>query len=121
MESTTLIRTVLRLHVGKQSRNQGAQEVLVFGTVRRGIPAEDPLFLTVNGGVDLRTGLCAPLGEEVIDFKVLDAHSVAGVHPSAQFTEVELVFAVNHFDLYKLCGGPITTHIGIQLRRENRG
>ena len=61
-----------------------------------------------------------PLREEMAYLKVADAHPVAKVYPLPQPGKIKPVFSVFYGDIHQLCGGALTTDIGVKLGGEDR-
>ena len=102
-----------------------AQEMGVCFAVRVRFPAEQPLFLAVHRGDDLRRGCRAPLRKQMGHFQIGDPAAAADLHPAFQPVKAEGIRALADVNVHQLNGQPFPSGRGIQRRRkqgrENHG
>ena len=95
-----------------------AQEMGVCFAVRVRFPAEQPLFLAVHRGDDLRRGCRAPLRKQMGHFQIGDPAAAADLHPAFQPVKAEGIRALADVNVHQLNGQPLASGRGIQRRRE---
>ena len=110
-----------RLHVREELGQECAQEGAVFLARCIGFPAKDLLIFAVHGRHDLGRVLGTPLGEQVRDLKILNAHAVAHVDPAPQLIKAKGIGIAVLGHVHQLHRGALKADGGIQRRGEHGG